>query len=108
MVKKPSTHKKRPVGRPPKDPEDLRSVRFSFRMHPDLYGEMIRQARIAGQPLSVWCERACIARLHNDTGKVLLDPIGRYLPPLTAEHGLYNDRWHQNPPPKTQAPPKSK
>ncbi|MBX9830209.1 MAG: hypothetical protein K2Y27_35090 [Xanthobacteraceae bacterium] len=77
MAKKASTPKKRPVGRPPKDPDDLRTVRFSFRMHPDLYEEITRGARIAGLPISTFAERTLIARINRTAGVVLLDAIGR-------------------------------
>ena len=87
MVKKPTTTatKAKKIGRPKIDPADLRSVRFSFRMHPDLFEEIRRLARIAGQPLSVYVERGAIERVHKDVGKEILDSIGRYTPPSTKK-----------------------
>jgi hypothetical protein len=82
MVNKPSKlGATRKVGRPPKDPDDLRSIRFSFRLHPDLYAEINRQARVFGQPSSMYVERAVVARIHNELGAPILDSIGRYRQP---------------------------
>lgn len=79
MVKKAKTAPaKRGVGRPPIDPDNLRTVRFSFRLHPDLYAEIQRQALIKGQHLSIYVERACIAAVHRDVGDEILNPIGKY------------------------------
>jgi hypothetical protein len=50
-----------------------------MRMHPDLYGEVITLARRQGLPVSLWVERALIASVHAEAGRVdLLDAIGRY------------------------------
>lgn len=82
MVKKLKMPAKKPAGRPPIDPENLRTVRFSFRLHPDLYSEMQRQAFVKGQHLSIYVERAVIDAVHRDVGEQILTPIGRY----TATH----------------------
>lgn len=79
MAKKDSTPKRRRgAGRPRKPPEDLRTTRFSFRIHPDLYAELTRAARIAGLPISTFAERCLIARINRISGAVVLDNIGRY------------------------------
>ena len=78
MVKKPTTKAKKPPGRPPKDPGDIRSISFSLRLHPDLYSEISRLARLSGLPLSLYVEKATIAKVHGDVGKEILDAIGRY------------------------------
>jgi hypothetical protein len=78
MVKKTKTPPKRPPGRPKIDPTDLRTIRFSFRLHPDLYAEIQRQARIKGQHLSIYVERAAIEAVHRDVGQPILDTIGKY------------------------------
>ena len=100
MVKKASTAKKRrPVGRPPKDPDDLRSIRFSFRLHPDLYAEVARFSRIQGEPLSTFVERCLISKVTELEGAAVVDSIGRYLPPPTKLPAIYPSRLpaHQRP-----------
>jgi len=78
MAKKDSTPKRRGAGRPRKPPEDLRTTRFSFRIHPDLYAELTRAARIAGLPISTFAERCLIARINRLANAIVLDNIGRY------------------------------
>ncbi len=81
--KRSSTRKK---GRPPIDPLDLRDARFSFRLHPDLYDEIMKGARDLGINHSLWIERACIAQVHRQTkDATLLDVIGRYTDPRQCE-----------------------
>ena len=77
MVSKPRTARRGP-GRPPKDPLDLRSLRFSFRVHPDLFAQMTRQARDQGLPVSLYVERAVIDRVNQECGREILDRIGRF------------------------------
>jgi hypothetical protein len=74
MVNKPKRGKGRPAG----DPNDVRTHRFSFRIHPHLY-ELINQlARDQGLNHSLWLERAAIDKVHRDLKQPgLLDAIGR-------------------------------
>jgi hypothetical protein len=78
MVKKAQapTRKK---GRPSFDPGDLRSIRFACRMHPDLYGEIARYARLSGINRSIWVEKVLIAEINLQSGQDVLDPVGRYI-----------------------------
>lgn len=72
---------KRPMGRPLIDPADLRSERFGFRLHPDLFAEASRLSRLEGLRLSIFCERALIAAVNARVGSEILDAIGRYKQP---------------------------
>jgi hypothetical protein len=65
-------------GRPPSDPEDLRSARIGMRIHPDLRKELDRRAREEGLRLSMYIERILIDRINVDAGHPILDKIGRY------------------------------
>jgi hypothetical protein len=65
-------------GRPPLDPDDLRSDRLGLRIHPDLRAELDRVARMDGMRLSMWVERALVKAVNERTGGEILDLIGRY------------------------------
>lgn len=69
------------VGRPLIDPADLRSERFGFRLHPDLFAEASRLSRLEGLRLSIFCERALIKAVNEKIGEEILDAIGRYKKP---------------------------
>ena len=69
------------MGRPLIDPADLRSERFGFRLHPDLFAEASRLSRLEGLRLSIFCERALIAYVNQKVGSDILDAIGRYKVP---------------------------
>ena len=69
------------MGRPLMDPADLRSERFGFRLHPDLFAEASRLSRLEGLRLSIFCERALIAYVNQKVGSDILDAIGRYKVP---------------------------
>jgi hypothetical protein len=64
-------------GRKPVDPEDLRSHRLAFRIHPDLTEELSRVARINGEVRTAFVERMLIAVINNSYGYEVLDAIGR-------------------------------
>jgi predicted nuclease with RNAse H fold len=83
MVKASSSGRKprRRRGRPPIDPADLRSERYGFRLHPDLWAEMVRLARREGISVALWLERAAIDRVHRQASAEILDAIGRYKSP---------------------------
>jgi hypothetical protein len=61
-------------------------------MHPDLYSELNRAARILGTPVSTFAEKTLISRINHMAGAVLLDAIGRYTqgtpPKSVALHDL--------------------
>ena len=82
MVKAAKTPKpKKPMGRPPLDPSELRTERIAIRLHPDLYGEIGKFARIAGMNKSLFIERVVINYLNGEleqTGDRPLDNIGKY------------------------------
>ena len=80
-------HRKPRPGRPPKDPGDVRAIRFALRLHPDLYSEMVRLARLGGLTVSAFLEKAAIARVHSEVGQPVLDAIGRYRQNHPAEAG---------------------
>ena len=71
MVKKPLG------GRPGVDPEDLKTVRISIRLHPDMFDALAVLARRAGLNRSVAAQRILIAAINADAGYDLLDAIGR-------------------------------
>ncbi len=83
MVKAAKTTKpKRPMGRPPLDPGDLRTERIAIRLHPDLYEEVGKAARDAGTNKSLWVEGAVINAINAllmSRGKRPVDRIGKYL-----------------------------
>ena len=80
MVSKRSSATKTPrTGRPRGDPLDVRTERFSFRLHPHLYSEITTMAREQGLTNSLWIERAAVEKVHRDLKRNdLLDVIGRY------------------------------
>jgi hypothetical protein len=77
--KKPKAKDKKPnpPGRKPSDPEDLRSHRLAFRIHPDLTEELSRVARVNGEVRTAFVERMLIAVINNSYGYEVLDAIGR-------------------------------
>lgn len=88
MVKRTSTSKKRAAGRPPLPVEDLRSARFSFRVHPDLHEEIAILARLEGEPISTFIERVLINRVNAVSFRPVLDKIGRRLPDSLQAPGV--------------------
>jgi hypothetical protein len=92
-----ATKTKRPMGRPPIDPADLRTERTAMRIHPDLYSELKRAAREAGMNRSLFVERLVINWINmrlEARGEVPLDTIGRRYTDDELE------RLYQTPPPR--------
>src|SRR5689334_9093498 len=80
MAKKTSITKpgKRRVGRPAlADPEDYKDAKFTFRLHPDLRAELIREARSRGFTIAKVVEDALVNFVNRNGQKV--DAIGRYV-----------------------------
>jgi hypothetical protein len=70
------------VGRPAKDPGDLRIARTAMRLHPDLVAELDMAAREARLNRSVYVERILVNFLNMHAERrerPPLDDIGRYL-----------------------------
>jgi len=68
---------KRRVGRPAlADPLDYKGEKFTFRLHPDLRAELIREARARGYTIAKVVEDALIGFI-NRHGPIV-DAIGRY------------------------------
>jgi hypothetical protein len=73
---------KRPPGRPPADPGDLRTERMALRLHPDLMYELGVATREAGTNKSLFIERLLINHLNDRLVRraaTPLDVIGRYV-----------------------------
>src|SRR5215218_3861055 len=83
MAKKPPGE-----GRPRIDPEDMRTVRFSLRLHPDMFDALSQLARRMGLNRSVCAQHILISSINADAGYDLLDMVGRLVdhetPPITA------------------------
>jgi hypothetical protein len=80
MVKATKTKKK--TGRPPGDPDDVRSERTTMRMHPNLLHELNVGAREAGKNRSLFVEWVLISWINNrllSRGERPLDAIGKYV-----------------------------
>jgi hypothetical protein len=81
MVTKPKPGKKK-TGRPPSDPDDVRSERTAMRMHPNLLHELNVAAREAGKNRSLFIEYVLISWLNQRLlarGERPLDSIGKYV-----------------------------
>jgi hypothetical protein len=111
---------RRPRGRPPSDPDDLRTERLAIRVHPDLVTELNALARIEGVSRSVMVERLLIRLVNDHHRATIVDAIGRYtgyatpgmdLRPLDA-NTIHQTSHHQTPPavgrysPARKPPPK--
>ena len=95
MVKR---EKKRPRGRPPGDPEDLRTERVAVRAHKDLVNELNHLAREQGVTRSVMIERLLIDFVNDEARSEIVDMIGRYTgtgnPVASAPKSVRDqDRW---------------
>jgi hypothetical protein len=80
MVK--ATKSRKTSGRPPGDPDDVRSERTAMRMHPDLLREINIAAREAGKNRSLFTEWVLISWINNRLlarGERPLDAIGKYV-----------------------------
>lgn len=95
----------KPRGRPPGDPDDIRTERIAIRVHPHLLFELNVQARIQGVSRSVLIERLLIRLVNDHHRRTLMDPIGRYVdgPPDIVEPGkgvefLRRERMKKTPP----------
>jgi hypothetical protein len=80
MVKAVRMRKK--TGRPPGDPDDVRSERTAMRMHPNLLRELNVAAREAGKNRSLFTESILIGWINARLmarGERPLDAIGKYV-----------------------------
>lgn len=78
---------KKTRGRPPGDPQDIRTERIAIRVHPDLLFELNVLARYEGVTRSVLIERLLIRLVNDHFGRTVVDRVGRYLnePPTAAD-----------------------
>jgi hypothetical protein len=101
-VKKEKTKQR---GRPPGDPDDVRTERIAIRVHPNLLFELNVLSRVEGVTRSVLVERLLIRLVNDHHRRTLMDPIGRYVdgPPEIIEPGkgvefLRRERMKKTPP----------
>jgi hypothetical protein len=66
-------------GRPPGDPEDIRTERIAIRVHPDLLFELNVLSRHEGVTRSVLIERLLIRLVNDHFSRTVVDKVGRYL-----------------------------
>jgi hypothetical protein len=69
---------KRTRGRPPGDPEDIRTERIALRVHPDLLFELNVLSRYEGVTRSVLIERLLIRLVNDHFARTVIDKVGRY------------------------------
>jgi hypothetical protein len=87
VVKKASKRK----GRPPGDPDDVRTERVAIRMHTDLVFEIQVLARLEGITRSQMIERMMIRTVNDHYARTVVDKVGRYLdgpPEITTPKGV--------------------
>ncbi len=96
--------KMKPRGRPPGDPDDVRTERIAIRVHPNLLFELNVISRVEGVTRSVLVERMLIRLVNDHHRRTLMDSIGRYVdgPPDVVEPGkgvefLRRERMKQTP-----------
>lgn len=78
MVKKAKRSAKR-GGRPPRDPDTLRTERLVLRIHPDLMACLTGLAQDSGITRSMLVERAMVTFVNLSAGQPILDSMGRRL-----------------------------
>jgi hypothetical protein len=71
--------KPKPKGRPPGDPDDLRTERIAFRVHPNLVFELNVLARLDGVTRSTLIEKMLIRLVNDHHRRTVVDAVGRYL-----------------------------
>lgn len=81
MVKKATAKKsgKNPGGRPPRDPDTLRTERLVLRIHPDLMRCLTALANDSGLTRSMLVERALVSFVNLSAGNPIIDSMGRLL-----------------------------
>jgi hypothetical protein len=94
VVRKAST---KPRGRPPGDPDDLRTERVAFRIHPDLVFELNVLARLDGITRSTLIEKLLIRLVNDHHRRTVVDAVGRYIngppsPPVAGQHFMAKRR----------------
>ena len=79
--------RKKTRGRPPGDPDDLRTERLAIRLHSDLTFELNVLARLEGITRSVLVERLLIRLVNDHYSRTVVDKIGRYVdgPPEVSQ-----------------------
>ena len=78
-------------GRPPGDPDDVRTERMAIRMHTDLVFELNVLARLEGITRSQLVERMLIRLVNDHYARTVVDKVGRYLdgpPEVTSPRGV--------------------
>jgi predicted HicB family RNase H-like nuclease len=70
--------KKRPCGRPPINPRDLKSATIAWRIHPDLNSELNKIARLEGISKSTLINHRLIRLINERSNRTLVDNIGRH------------------------------
>jgi hypothetical protein len=101
----------KPRGRPPGDPDDLRTERLAIRMHPDLVFELNVLARLEGVTRSVLVERLLIRLVNDHYHRTIVDQVGRYLdgpPDVSEPRGVEYLRRSSAPKVKLRRPPAAK
>jgi hypothetical protein len=78
-------------GRPPGDPDDLRTERIAFRVHPNLVFELNVLARLDGITRSTLIEKMLIRLVNDHHRRTVVDAVGRYIdgpppPPAGGHH----------------------
>jgi hypothetical protein len=109
MPKKPREHR-----RPRIDPEDMRTVRFSLRLHPDMFDCLSGLARRLGLNRSVCAQHILISAINSEAGYDVLDMVGRKIDheqqpvPATRLDYLRGLNFPRQPPLPKATPPKKR
>jgi hypothetical protein len=72
------TMKNKLGGRPPINPDDLKSSEIALRIHPDLNSELIRMARLEGISKSTLINHQLIRLVNDRRNSTVVDNIGRH------------------------------
>jgi hypothetical protein len=89
--------KTKPRGRPPGDPDNLRTERIAFRVHPNLVFELNVLARLDGITRSTLIEKMLIRLVNDHHRRTVIDAVGRYVdgpppPPAGGSHFMARRR----------------
>jgi hypothetical protein len=72
------TMKNKLSGRPPINPDDVKSGVIELRIHKDLNSELAKLARLEGVSQSALLNRLVIESVNAHRGRIVLDKIGRH------------------------------
>jgi hypothetical protein len=70
--------KKHVLGRPPKNPGDVKAAHISMRIHPDLNSELIKIAQSEGISKAALINRLVIESVNDRRSRIGLNNIGRH------------------------------